>query len=303
MSSPTKPSSSNTPSFNWLPPRPDTREIAARAAEAAPGARPCLPAIEALDDRILLSAVVIGPIEQPDGAVANPAVLTALFKSGFDLLKAEVAALKFFQGGETDYKESSLKILTNQFLKLDQTLLKIGDALLVGDLTGYKYYESKVTEVALKIDALLPGDEAVFLPAVQRLVKSLAGQEGGQVVSKEDIKLLSNLSDQFFKIDQALLKFAADPTGAQFKQGLNPAIKITQDFVKIDALLQQLDPDVSGHFKSTIDALKIDTFNYLKFLTSPIGKDPGTGDGELSSIGQFTGGVVLPDDPNGDVLA
>jgi hypothetical protein len=298
MSSPSNPSSSNTPSFNWLPPRPDTREIAARAAESAPDARPCLPALEPLDDRILLSAAV-PTVDAPVGdKTVNTAVLANLLQGQFELLKAEVNALKFAPGGETQIKgESFLKHLTNTFLKLDDAFLKIGEAALVGDLVGYKEQQLKINDALLKIDALLP--KSPLQETVKFLVTSLDIREGGQVVSDKEQEALLKLGDQFLKIDYALLKFAADPTAPQFKHGQEPSIKIDQAFIKIGAVLEQLDPELKADLSRTLNDIKIGTYAYLSTLR---GEKPG-GDGELSSIGQFTGGVALPKLATDDLLA
>lgn len=297
--------SSSNPSWNWLPPRPTAREMTGHGpAATAPVARPCLPAIEPLDDRILLSAATpTTDLKIADGT-ANTAVLIGLLKGGLDLIKGEVSALKLAVGGdETQIKgESTLKLLTDTFLKLDETLFKLGDAVMVGDVNGYKEQQLKLDTVFHKLGELVPESTGI-LPAVQRatdaLIKNLGSLEGGQKVSPEGIKLLNTIGDQFLKIDGALLKFGADPTGAQFKQGLNPAIKIDQEFIKIGALLEQLDPQLKGELTESLTAIKASTLDYLGSLIKPVGNDGGG----LSTDGPFTGGVVLPDDTGGDVLA
>jgi hypothetical protein len=306
MSSTPKPSSSSSsssnPSWNWLPPRPTAREMAGQAAEAAaaPVARPCLPAIEPLDDRILLSAAAppTAGLKITDGT-SNTAVLIGLLKGGLDMIKGEVSALKLAVGGEDSQikGESTLKLLTDTFLKLDETLFKLGDAVMVGDVNGYKEQTIKLDAVLHKVDELAPS----ALPAVQRaadaLIKNLTSLEGGQKISPQGIKLLTGIGDGFLKIDEALLKYGADPTGAQFKQGLNPAIKIDQEFIKIGALLEQLDPQIKGELTEALNAIKVGTLDYLGSLVKPVDN------GGLSSDGPFGGGVTLPDDTGGDVLA
>jgi len=309
-SNPQPSSSSNpsSPSWSWLPPRPTAREMAGRGAESASVARPCLPAIEPLDDRILLSAAAPTASVKIREGTANTAVLIGLIKGELDLVQGEVAALKLVSADDTQSKgENTLKLLTNTFLKLDETLLSLGDAVMVGDVNGYKEQTIKLDAVMQKIGDIAPN----ALPAVQRttaaLVKSLTSLEGGQKVSPEGLKLLNKIGDEFLNIDEALLKFGADPTGAQFKHGLNAALKITQEFTRIDALLEQLDPQIKGELTEQLTAIKISTLDYLGSLTKPIGNDDGGGDGGgsigLTTDGSFTGGVVLPDDTGGDVLA
>jgi hypothetical protein len=291
--------SSKNPSWNWLPPRPSTREMAERGgATAAPQSRPCLPAIEPLDDRILLSAAPAAAVDQPGGTTANTGILIGLLKGQLDLIKGEIATLKLAAGGETQIKgESVIKLLTNEFLKLDETVLKLGDAAVIGDLAGYKEQQIKIDQALNKLDALLP-DSSSLLPAVQRLVKSLTPvTEGGQAVSYKEQKVLLKIADEFLKIDGAILKFAADPTGAEFQKGLDPSIKFLKDVVKIDALVDQLDPQIKGELTEALNAIKVGTLDFLGSLLKPVDN------GGLSSDGPFDGGVTLPDDTGGDVLA
>jgi hypothetical protein len=182
--------SSSNPSWNWLPPRPTAREMTGHGpAATAPVARPCLPAIEPLDDRILLSAATpTTDLKIADGT-ANTAVLIGLLKGGLDLIKGEVSALKLAVGGdETQIKgESTLKLLTDTFLKLDETLFKLGDAVMVGDVNGYKEQQLKLDTVFHKLGELVPESTGI-LPAVQRatdaLIKNLGSLEGGDKVSR-----------------------------------------------------------------------------------------------------------------------
>src|SRR5688500_20015904 len=79
-----------------LPPQPIARELAACAASAP--SRPCLPAVEQLGDRIMMSADPMSSVAQPL-ALTNPppqvsAILIGMMKGDTDAFASDLAALK-----------------------------------------------------------------------------------------------------------------------------------------------------------------------------------------------------------------
>jgi hypothetical protein len=287
--------------WNWLPPRPDPRDL---ARESSARSRPCLPAVEQLDDRILLSAAV-DPGTGGDGgsdngdAVPTTGILIGLIKGELNLIKGEVDALKLAESADIFSKDDALKILSNQFLKIDQTLLKYGENLIKGDLASDKQQQEllhKIDESFLKIDQLVPSGENALLPAVQKVreaaLDTIRAMGDGSVMPGNDkeSKAFLKVADDFLKIDQLLYKFAGNPDAPQFHKGLEPGLKISQEFLKINALISQLDGNLKEQLLPAVQDLQKDTLNFLGTLTKPVG------DGGLSSADQtFDGGVTLDD--------
>jgi hypothetical protein len=291
---------SSSPSrWNWLPPRPDPREL---ARDSAARTRPCLPAVEQLDDRILLSAAAVDPGTGGDeggGGTTTTGILIGLIKGELNLIKGELDAVKLAQGSDLQIKGESLKILSNEFLKIDQTLLKYGENLIKGELASHKEQQEllhKIDQSFLKIDQLVPSGENALLPAVQKVrdatLDVIRAMGDGSVKPGDDraSKAFAKVADDFLKVDQLLFKFGENPDAAQFHKGLAPALKISQEFLKINALISQLDGNLKEQLLPAVQDLQKDTLNFLGTLTKPVG------DGGLSSADQsFDGGVTLDD--------
>lgn len=171
-------------SWKWLCSR--FAEARDRAREADPETvRPCLPAVEQLDDRIMLSATPIRAAAQtPPGSVN--AILIGLIKDGITLIKDEASFIKLEQiadksGVLSQSDEASLLKIDEAFIKLDVTLYKEAQALLSGTLTLDKWrIDSALVGDSLKqIDGLASqlseGAQQALLPAVQKVDAAVAG--------------------------------------------------------------------------------------------------------------------------------
>src|SRR5260221_8249439 len=105
------------PSWNWLA----TPLAQGSAPDSRRAARPCLPRIEQLDDRILLDAT---PASDDGGG--NSALIGLLSKAA-TLSAAEFSAIGSLQGSSLDTKQ---KVLVSQlgdtFVKVDEILAKFG---------------------------------------------------------------------------------------------------------------------------------------------------------------------------------
>src|SRR5881394_1284796 len=115
------------PSWKWLSFRP-TREL---IAGDAPQSRPCLPAVEKLDDRLMLSvstdASEVPPLQ------GDTQILIGLLKGQLTLVSHELNALKIAGDLKLDVHK-----FTDSFLKIDDVISKFGEALLKTDLTEVK---------------------------------------------------------------------------------------------------------------------------------------------------------------------
>src|SRR4051812_16192512 len=127
-----------SPSWKWLSSRSSARIRGSRTASSQTPARPCLPAVEPLGDRILLSAVA--PAAASEGPPPIDRVLIGLLKGELNLANSELAALKL--AGAED--PQLLHTLTGGFLKIDAVINKVSEAVIKGDLTDHK--DSKALE-------------------------------------------------------------------------------------------------------------------------------------------------------------
>ena len=101
----------SNPSWKWLSSRSTARELAAQALRSKAPPRPCLPAVEPLGDRIMLS---VSAAAATDGPPPIDQVLIGLIKGELSLATSELAAMKL-AGGED---RQLLHKLTEGFLKI-----------------------------------------------------------------------------------------------------------------------------------------------------------------------------------------
>lgn len=201
------------PSFRWMTSRAGARELAAGAAAQTPS-RPCLPAVEALGDRVMLSVSV------PDGAVIEgPApvdrVLIGLIKGELDLANSQLAALKLAGGDDPQL----LHKLTQSFIKIGDAAIKIGESLIKFDDIKGESKDDKHREALalldrtfLKLDALV-ADDAALKQAVEgikldtgELIDSLLKIGSLGDLSHKDQQLFLKITDVFDDATDAILK-------------------------------------------------------------------------------------------------
>src|SRR4051812_33285005 len=116
-------------SWNWLAPRFILNEIRAAAASKVGAERPCLPTIEPLGDRVMLSATLSSDSKLPTaGQILVGLVKAELdLKSESSLLGSELDALKIaskfgFLAGEKLQQDANF--LADSFVKIDNILYR-----------------------------------------------------------------------------------------------------------------------------------------------------------------------------------
>jgi hypothetical protein len=272
------------PSWKWLSFRP-TRELVAGAD--APQSRPCLPAVEKLDDRLMLSVSTESSEVPP--LQGDTQILIGLLKGQLELVSHELTAINLAGDLKLDVHK-----FTERFVKIDNIITDFGQAILKQDLT-----EKKIDRTAdqlkiefLKIDALVGGlgdtDAGgrfkFVLDALDHKATELIGllnsaTGAGDLEHKVELNY-QKVADSFQNLDAALLKVEEGTVLAR-KAG-----KDQQEFLQIklnDVLVSALkidNPDVQGQLLN------------LEKLTAGLLQ----GDG-----GNFGGGVTT--DGGGDVLA
>jgi hypothetical protein len=263
------------PSFKWMPSRDNVRDLAAAGMTPAT-ARPCLPAVEQLGDRILLSAVA--PAAASEGPPPVDRVLIGLLQGELKLATQEVAVLKLI--GDQD--PQLLHKLTEAFAKVNRDIFA-----KLGDIKGESLDEKHKDAVAsldrdfLKIDNILTGAVANLPGGTQETLKSLVGDiklnagdlldaVSGMKLDTLDQKVREQylkITDDFLKFDQGLLKIEEQVLTTDRKAG-----KGQQEFLLIkmnDVIISSIQKLSDGNLKENLAGLLADTDKILIGLLQP----------------------------------
>lgn len=279
----------HVPSWKWLSFRP-TRELVTDGD--APQSRPCLPAVEKLDDRLMLSAST--DASETPGPNGDTGILVGLLKGQLTLVSHEINAIKLAGDLKLDVHK-----FNESFLKIDDVISNFGEALLKNDLTGIKL-DKTINDLKvefMKIDALVGGlgdtDAGAELKVVldtldhksSELIGLLNSATGaGDLDHKIELSYLK-VADSFLKLDGAVLKTTEDAVLARKAgKGQQEYLQIKLQDVQISALKIE-DPDVQ---RQLLD---------LEKLTAGLLQTDGGGGGD------FGGGVTTDGGSTGDVLA
>jgi len=274
------------PSWKWLSFRP-TRELVAGGG-GAPQSRPCLPAVEKLDDRLMLSVSTDASETPPPNG--DTQILIGLLKGQLNLVSQELNAIKLAGDLNLDVHQ-----LTDSLLKIDNVITNFGEATMKSDLNGKKI-DKAMDELKIefqKIDALVGGlgetDAGSQLKIVldtldnnaNELIGLLNNATGAGDLDQKIERTYLKAADSFQSLDEALLKATEDTVLAR-KAG-----KGQQEYLVIklqDVQISSLKIDDEGVQRQLLD---------LEKLTA----------GLLQTDGGFGGGVSTDGGGTGDVLA
>jgi len=161
----------SNPKWKGSSSRQAARDLSSAMSGPKTPSRPCLPAVEQLGDRILLSAdiAVIGdnPGENPPPAIDQ--ILVGLLKGELEMANHELAALKL--AGQSDPK--LVHKLTVGLINVDDILLKYGDSLITDRIGDIKLGDIK-HDVFLKLESefnKIDGVIAIFPKDAQEQLK------------------------------------------------------------------------------------------------------------------------------------
>jgi len=277
------------PSWKWLSSRLSARAL---AADSKTPSRPCLPALEQLDDRVLLSVAVEGA---PKG---DNEILIGLLKGQVELVNHEVNALKLAGDLKID-----LHKINESFLKIDDVIYKFGEDLIKGEL-GASKIDQTLDQLKIefsKIDTLvggLPretGSELKFVldtfeSKATELVNLLGSSTGGGDLDHKVEGTLLSVGDSFHKLDDAVLKFEEASIARKAGKGQQEYLVIKLSDVIVSSL-KVSDSDL----KIQLLGLEADTAKILSGGGNDTGGDTGVGD--------TGGGGVITVEPSDDVIA
>jgi hypothetical protein len=235
-----------------------------RPSGSEPQARPCLPSVEKLDQRVLLSASP-SAIYLKYGSV--PQTVTALIGDGIKLTESEFAALGTIslEGESSDDKhKGEIQLLSDEFMKINKIFEDYGEQILelkiLPQPTGTSAASpqdipiTKPTDVSsalaaefVKINVLATdlndSSDGLLLPAVQDIQKVALGDgsvfNGGffgdltgllnsglvSQIPSDDLMGYVKIGREFIKLDQALMDFKVDVImGAPLDDQMNIAL-------------------------------------------------------------------------------
>jgi len=207
-----------TPSWKWLSSRLTTRALATPGTTPS---RPCLPAIEQLDDRVLLS------VSAPNG---DTQILIGLLRGQVPLVSHEVNLLKIAGDLKLDIHK-----FNESFLKIDDLIYKFGEDILgpiKGESSGLKQ-DKTISDLKiefLKIDMLIGGlpegeDRQLkllvdtFENKAIDLVNFLGTSINGGDLEHKDEETYLKVADSFLKLDGAILKAEEDSIARKAGKG------------------------------------------------------------------------------------
>jgi hypothetical protein len=276
----------HVPSWKWLSFRP-TRQMIGET----PPSRPCLPAVEKLDDRLMLSATPDAAASTDGGNEGVPngdtQILIGLLRGQLGVVSDELNIIKL----AGDLKLDTHK-LTDSFLKIDDVIYKLGEAQIKGDLTGIKL-DKTISDLKIefqKIDMLVGGLGAEDYKIISDQISSLKvdtssiigvlskAVDGGDLSHKIELTYLK-LSENFLKLDGALLKLQSGIVEDKQQKADVEYLKIKLEDILISSL--KLD---NGDLQKEIQGIADATVGLL----NPAG---------------FDGGVTTDGGDTGDVLA
>jgi len=277
------------PSWKWLSSRLSARALAAGSNTPS---RPCLPAIEQLDDRVLLSAAVEG---SPQG---DNQILIGLLKGQVELVNHEVNALKLAGDLKID-----LHKINESFLRIDDVIYKFGEGLIKGELDAASA-DKTLAQLKIefsKIDTLvggLPretGGELKFVldtfeHKATELVNLLGSSTGGGDLDHKAEGTLLRVSNSFLRLDDAVLKYEEASIARKAGKGQQEYLVLKLADVYVSSL-KVSDSDL----REQLVGLEADTARILFGGGTDTGGDTGAGDNG--------GGGVITVEPSDDVIA
>jgi hypothetical protein len=252
-----------------LPPQPAARELAACAAASknAPS-RPCLPAVESLGDRIMLSADVAPlAVDTPPPQVSQ--ILIGMMKGDTTNFAQDLDTLKL--AAEVDPKLA--KKLGDALLKIDRSVYRFGEALIKGQDVTSKQAQAmaSIERQFLKIDAhlaRLPQDAQLkLMPSIDALkldVTQIIGEMGtvgpAPDLSSKDKQVLVKISNDWEQMDRLALKLQQELAIKKATVDVEPLkIKLTDILVSSnsvgDATLKEQLTGVAGEAQQILIGL------------------------------------------------
>jgi hypothetical protein len=250
----------SNPKWKGLSSHQRARDLSCGAGTPKAPSRPCLPAVEQLGDRILLSAdvAVIGdnPGESPPPPPIDQ-ILVGLLKGQLEMATHELAALKI--AGAANPK--LVHKLTEGLLKVDDVLYKYGESLITDRIGDIKLGDIK-QDVFLKLEsefnkidgviAILPKDAQAQLKIVVTNLEKKANeiliglQKVGPLgdLSNKDQQSFLKVTDAFADLDAGLLKLQESILERKAGKGQQEFLVVKFNDVLVSSVKEATDGDL-----------------------------------------------------------
>jgi hypothetical protein len=287
-----------SPSWKWLSPRFNYRHVTSGSSHQ-PVARPCIAAMESLDDRILLSAADSSVVVPPPSDAPSPQaqVVSEMINGGIKIAEDEFALIKALSAAPSPlpYPNDVLlhKVAENYF-KLNGVLTRLGNDALDGTLDSkiddakqkieYLHVELQdilVTSVASKADEQVSRLLEELQADTNNLTDSLAKLGVTQKIAPQELLPYFKIADSFAKMDDLVIKGELD-----FLNGGTPGLTVTEAEDKVHKVVIH---DIS----ITKDLDKASASLLLPAVQEGEGALIGLLD-QLSIGGNFGGGITAP---------
>jgi hypothetical protein len=251
-------------SRNSLSTRLKNRQVRAVARASTPS-RPCLAAIDQLEDRLLLSAATSPVVSDPNGSDAQ--VLVGLLTTQFDSIQSEISMLKIKSatGGTT---AATLHKLSTEFLKIDSILNTYGTDLSSGTLDKGAPANLKIksTNEFLKIDddagtELLPAVQSVDDELTAELATLTSDKDGYSTLSQKDKQQFNNISLDVANLAGTIMNYGLEVFEGKPHLQLdetNALESINKTWLKIDTFVDKLGETDQAVLLPAVQSLKVD---------------------------------------------
>jgi type VI protein secretion system component Hcp len=258
-------------SWKWLAPRLTGRDFGKGSSGKSARSRPAL-AIERLEDRQVLSAASPAAETGPPPPSGDAQVLIGLLQGGLNVTQDQFNLIKVCASGKHIAKASIVVRAGPILSQLDDTLFKVGEDLIQGDLTDkkimaaqdkMKYLEVQLNEVIISSvdaktqDAAKPIVDALFADAAS-LVQGLLGVQGAGDAPSEQVTLnFAKIVFEYKEMQALTIKGELGMYGP-IKHGIDLQdfeFKIEKAFQKAnEAIMNLSDADASALLRATTAA-------------------------------------------------
>ena len=301
---------SSNRSWSWLAPRLSIRAMLGTRKQDQP-ARPCLPRIEPLDDRVLLSLVLVPGDTSPDqiligllrGSIGQPDGQSSLIQNQLAALKI-AASMPVHDPNVEGVKLIEANKLTNSFMKINTLLSSVA----LGDIKGesgdakHKEHIEFINAEFSKLDSLIrglgEGEHNLLLPAVQQVedstYKLYAELTSLGSLGKLDSKVVatySKIASDFTDVNNGLLKLGEDVLFRKAGKGQQEYLQIKMETVLVSDY-KYIDEGLKAQLQE-FAGFALETMNSL-LQPPPVF--------EREATGPFSGGVSIAGEIVDDIV-
>jgi Type VI secretion system effector, Hcp len=285
-------------SWKWLAPQITSRRVRNADATMRANGRPCL-AVERLEDRNLLTAANSEIVVEPPPLGDDAAVVVGLLEGGVKVTTDEFQLLKFLSTATpAEPKVNMQEIVIKKdldkaspmLLQLNDTLVKVGEDIINGELTDQKLMaaEAKIEYLKIKLeDIIISSLAAEDQETGTAMVNSLIGDAGNLVSALITHRKAGKGQQEYIQLSADILKMEDVAMRGELDiiKAQSPGLSVDDFTVKIEQLYQKASEEIADLNLNQDTTQKLQTA-LDDFNTSLLGN--------LSGGGNFDGGITTP---------